>query len=345
MASQLKRLAGFVLAASVAACGSNASKGSLFSASSGGSNDGFAFGGTGGTTSLGNGGAPAQSGGTTAEDTGGTPGIFITTPQGNDTCGGQAITVLFLIDRSGSMNCNLPPITASADCENMSPPAKVDMTAPSKWEVISSTISASLAQFVPTDPSIKVKVGLAYFSIDGVCGANSTPAVPVADADDAQFDLIRNSVAAQKPNGGTPIVGATILGYQYLYRALDVTSNAHIILITDGQDSCADYYASNPAIGPGDHVADLIMNQAPKALSVGIKTWVIGAPGSEPARSMLSNLAVSGGTRRSADCTPGTDADPTVGDCHYDMTTGDFQAALTMALTHIMAVVTCEAPS
>lgn len=243
------------------------------------------------------------------------------------------------------MNCNLPPITASADCENMSPPAKVDMTAPSKWEVISSTISASLAQFVPTDPSIKVKVGLAYFSIDGVCGANSTPAVPVADADDAQFDLIRNSVAAQKPNGGTPIVGATILGYQYLYRALDVTSNAHIILITDGQDSCADYYASNPAIGPGDHVADLIMNQAPKALSVGIKTWVIGAPGSEPARSMLSNLAVSGGTRRSADCTPGTDAAPTVGDCHYDMTTGDFQAALTMALTHIMAVVTCEAPS
>ena len=42
--------------------------------------------------------------------------------------------ILFIIDRSGSMNCNLPPITASADCEAMA--AKKDPNSPSKWEVV-----------------------------------------------------------------------------------------------------------------------------------------------------------------------------------------------------------------
>lgn len=240
------------------------------------------------------------------------------------------------------MNCNLPPLTTSADCEAMSPPAKVDSTQPSKWEVISQTLSNALGQLVPKDPSVHVRAGVTYFSVDGVCGATSTPAVPVADVTPAQLDLIRQSVAAQKPVGGTPLVGATILGYKYLYQTLGVTGSAHVILMTDGADSCADSYAANSSIGPGDQVANLITNEAPLALNVGIHTWVIGAPGSEPARYMLSSLAIAGGTRRSGDCNPGTSTDPTSGDCHYDMTQGDFQTALGTALGQIMGVVTCD---
>lgn len=301
-----------------------------------------------GCSASGGGGPP----GNTASSTGGTSaggastGGSLTIAGGDGSnvnpCTNQVINVLFVIDRSGSMNCNLPPITASADCEAMSPPAKVDTTAPSKWEEIDQTLSVALDQLIPKDPSVHVRAGLSYFSVDGVCGVSSTPAVPVADATVAQLDLIRESVAAQTPVGGTPIVGATVLGYKYLYQTLQVTGNAHIILITDGADSCADYYAADPTIGPGDQVAELIATQAPQALDVGIKTWVIGAPGSEPARYTLSNLAIAGGTRRSSDCSPGSSSDPASGDCHYDMTQGDFQAALQTALDHIMAVVTCD---
>ena len=317
----------------------------LSACSSAGTSSPLGSGGSGNVASS-SGGAPSGSGGVsnaaggvTGAETGGSSFISTDPTQGG-TCG--EVSVLFVIDRSGSMNCNLPPITASADCEAMSPPAKKDPSQPSKWEVIDQTLSAALDKLVPPDPSIHVRAGVTYFSVDGVCGATSKPAVPVTDATPAHLDEIRASLAAQKPAGGTPIVGATVLGYNYLYQTLGVTGGAHVILITDGADSCADYYAANPAIGPGDQVANLISTEAPQALGVGIKTWVIGAPGSEPARYTLSNLAVAGGTRRTTDCNPGTSGDPTSGDCHYDMTQGDFQTALGTALDHIVAVVTCQ---
>ena len=114
-----------------------------------------------------------------------------------------------------------------------------------------------------------------------------------------------------------------------------------MILLTDGADSCKAAY--DVTVGPADHIAGLINVEAPKALRAGIKTWVIGAPGSEPARHMLSNLALAGGTARK-DCDPGTDSDPASGNCHYDMTSGDFQIALEEALKQIVAVVTCQPP-
>ena len=166
--------------------------------------------------------------------------------------------------------------------------------------------------------------------------------MPLDVATQAQLDRIGQALAKQTPRGGTPIVGATVLAYKHLYQTLGATGDAHVVLITDGKDSCGDYYAAQPSIGPGDQVARLIASEAPTALGAGIKTWVIGAPGSEVARSTLSSLAVAGGTRRTDDCTPGTATDPTVGDCHYDMTTGDFQSTLTTALRHILEVVTCR---
>jgi len=151
------------------------------------------------------------------------------------------------------------------------------------------------------------------------------------------------ALSAQKPSGGTPIVGAMMLAYKHLYRTLGIEGSAHVVLITDGSDSCAPYYATQPSIPPGDQVKALTSSGAPSALGVGIKTWVIGAPGSEVGRSTLSSLAIAGGTRRSADCTPGSATDPTVGDCQYDMTKGDFESTLSEALGHILSVVTCGA--
>ena len=298
---------------------------------------------SGGATTTASGGS-AQAGsssGDTPLGTFGNGGAFSVGPTQANDCNNHDVTVLFVIDRSGSMNCNLPPTTASADCEAMSPPAKVDQNMPSKWEVISQTLTQSLSALAP-DGSVHVRAGLSFFSVDGVCGATSVPAVPVDVTTPAHLDAIGQALAKKTPGGGTPIVGATVLAYKHLYQTLAVTGNAHVILITDGKDSCADYYASQPAIGSGDQVAKLISTEAPAALGVGIKTWVIGAPGSEIARAMLSNLAVAGGTPRSKDCTAGSTTDPSVGNCHYDMTTGDFSATLKAALDQILKVVTCQ---
>src|SRR5262245_52213523 len=52
--------------------------------------------------------------------------------------------VLFLVDRSGSMNCNLPPATTSVQCEQM--PMKADPAQLSKWEIVRGVLKAAIAQ-------------------------------------------------------------------------------------------------------------------------------------------------------------------------------------------------------
>jgi len=82
-------------------------------------------------------------------------------------------------------------------------------------------------------------------------------------------------------------------------------------------------------------------DEVPKSASPGadIRTFVIGAPGSEPARAMLSQLAVEGQTAR-AGCRPSAH------DCHLDMTqSADFSAALGDALAVIRGESShCELP-
>ncbi len=253
-------------------------------------------------------------------------------------CGSKNVTALFVIDRSGSMKCNLPPTTSSQDCERT--PERVDPAQPSKWDIVINVLSRSFEQLVPKTPDLTVRAGLSLFSVDDECGARSQPSVPLADMTATQVDSLRQSLAIT-PAGGTPIVGAAILAYKHIYQP-GFSGERHVILLTDGADSCKAAYDNS--IGPGDHIAGLIGVEAPKALRLGIKTWVIGAPGSEPARQMLSNLARAGGTARK-DCDPGSPDNPQSGNCHYDMTEGDFQLALRNAVEQIVTVVTCQPPA
>ena len=295
--------------------------------------------GSGGSAGQGGGG----SGGTTGlGGFGGSGGISIAidsgaSGSGNSGCGRKNVTALFVIDRSGSMKCNLPPTTSSQDCERT--PERVDPAQPSKWEVVTNVLSASFEQLVPKTAGLTVRAGLSFFSVDDECGARSQPSIPLADMTATHVDSLRQSLSIT-PAGGTPIVGAAILAYKHIYQP-SFTGEGHVILLTDGADSCKAAYDNS--VGPGDHIAGLIDVEAPKALRLGIKTWVIGAPGSEPARQMLSNLARAGGTARK-DCDPGSRDNPQSGNCHYDMTEGDFQLALRNAVEQIVTVVTCQPP-
>lgn len=75
-----------------------------------------------------------------------------------------------------------------------------------------------------------------------------------------------------------------------------------------------------------------------------IRTFVIGAPGSEPGRGLLSKIAFAGDTAKSDTCDHTSD-DPGPGaECHFDMTRStDFGKDLTDALKKITGqAVACE---
>jgi hypothetical protein len=232
--------------------------------------------------------------------------------------------ILVVLDRSGSMNCNLPPITDSTACEKN--PVQSDMTQPTKWAVVKKALKDAVAA-LPASASI----GLSYFNTDDECGVLSMPSVGVKLLSAAQVDAIgANLDGAKAPQGGTPIVGATILAFKHLHQQAQVSGNKFVLLITDGAETC-----------DAEKVSQLA-TEIPKATSVNIRTFVIGAPGSEPARGMLSEMAHLGGTAQSPTCEHGGLTAPT-GDCHFDMTTSkDFGADLAVALKRISGSLTCS---
>jgi hypothetical protein len=109
--------------------------------------------------------------------------------------------------------------------------------------------------------------------------------------------------------------------------------NVFVVLLTDGFETCK-----------VEELDKLLNQDVPNAYQLlNIRTFVIGAPGSEDARALLSQIAWAGGTASSAGCTH--DASPgNVGNCHFDMTESeDFASDLAAALEQISGtVLTCE---
>ncbi|HMJ57371.1 MAG TPA: vWA domain-containing protein [Polyangiaceae bacterium] len=328
----LPALLGAALAVAAACSSDEAGTRPATSGTDGGASGG---GGTGGSGGIGTGGSGAAGTGTGtgAAGTGIIVGPSADSGAGPSDGGGCASStvkadllpsnLLFVIDRSGSMNCNLPPVTSSSACE--AKPERADPMRPSKWEIIRDALKSSFASLPST-----ASAGISYFSNDDECGVQSAPSVAVKAVDATQIAALNASLDAMKPAGGTPVVGATILGYKHLHQQLNLTGNDFLVLLTDGSESCT----------PAD-VTGLVSTQVPNALSVGIRTFSIGVPGSEAARGLLSQIAFAGDTARSATCDHSGSKD--VGDCHFDMTTSqDFAGDLRLALGTITGkALTC----
>ena len=244
--------------------------------------------------------------------------------------------MLLVLDRSGSMACNPPPTTDSVACELA--PERADAALPSKWEIVEQAIKTAVADLPPD-----VSVGVSYFSNDNDCGVHAEPDVAISALEPAQRTAIDASLGDVLPGGGTPMVGATILAYRHMHAqalAGRLAGHRFVVLLTDGEqsDQCSD---ATRCDGASACTQLLVREEVPKAAGAGatIKTFVIGAPGSEPARSVLSEIALAGGTA-AAGC------DVARGDCHFDMTQrADFAEALGGALADIAGqALTCTLP-
>jgi hypothetical protein len=257
-------------------------------------------------------------------DNGGLASNFTECATASATASLVPASLLFVIDRSGSMNCNIG--VASAECEKN--PVQTDKTKPSKWDVVKGALKDAIATLPPT-----TSAGITYFSNDNTCGVQSLPNVDIARLTPAQVSALDTNLDGVKPNGGTPLVGAVITAYKRLnpnqYKD-QPAGNKFVVLLTDGAEDC------EPSLVP-----DLINNEAPKAIRAYIKTFVVGVPGSEVDRSVLSNLAYAGGTPSSPTCNHSQGA-PDVGDCHFDMTK---QSDLATGLKSALAAISGEALS
>jgi hypothetical protein len=329
----------FVLIVALAAVGCS-------SGASGGETTSGGAGGAGGTA-----GSPAPTGGTSGGGTSGT---------GNSGAGGRPAAptldadallsgscatstvksmllpanLLFVVDRTGTMACNPPPTTDSTSCEEV--PERADPDLPSKWELTSEALIEAMKSLPES-----ATVGISYFSNDSACGVHSTPSVALEPNTEAHQRKMQTSLENVTPGGGTPLVGATILAYKHLHElavAGSITGNELVVLITDGEQS--EQCSNPPQCDDAESCYALLLDEEVEravAPGVGIRTFVIGAPGSEPARSVLSTIASRGGTGKQG-------CEPARGDCHFDMTMeSDFGAALTRALTAIIGQAnSCE---
>jgi hypothetical protein len=233
----------------------------------------------------------------------------------------------FVVDRSRSMLCNLPPLQSSAECEQT--PVPKDPNAATKWKIVQD----ALAKTFETLPGASVLSALTFFSNNGECGVHSKPSVALEALSDVQRGSLTAALRGARPSGQTPIVGATILAYAHLHQEAKAPGNRFVVLITDGAESCTP-----------DKIAQLLDVEVQKARDANIRTFVIGAPGSEPARAFLSELAFRGGTASNPSCVHDIAGAPDRGDCHLDMTrSDDFAKALTDALGVVgSAAVGCD---
>lgn len=277
-----------------------------------------------GLTDLGNGGADAGSG---ANGAGAGSG---TCAESSGDADQVPSTMLFVIDKSGSMSCNEP--STGDPC---SLPQKNNPALPSKWKM---TRDALVTTFGDLSALTGLRAGLVQFPVNNFCAVlpEGDLTTEIANLDGAQVTALETSLDAVTPDGQTPLAGAGIRGLEALRQRVvsgQIEGRVFMVLMTDGAETCQT-----------GALAQLIEDVETAREGFGIQTFVIGAPGSEQARSLLSELAFRGGTATSDDCVHGGDTD-NIGDCHFDMTqTTDFAADLAAALTAITdtTALTCE---
>jgi hypothetical protein len=227
-------------------------------------------------------------------------------------------TLAFLLDTSGSMNCN----RAAASCLTGDPtPAPDD----SRWDVMRRELDAALAGL----PDATRAGVLNYPKTFGCIRTSDAPLVPV-DVLSTNRARITAATGGLTPMGITPTRDGVQAALAVL-RAQPATEPRYLVLATDGAATVClgcDAACSFEAL---DRDNDALVEDVRAAAAEGIGTFVVGVPGSQSYRGVLSRLARAGGTAP-AGC---SDAGPVY--CHADLTDAatDFAAGLRAALAAI----------
>jgi hypothetical protein len=218
-----------------------------------------------------------------------------------------------------------------------------------KWQVTRDALLEAVAALPPTMgvgmllyPNLIVK----YNTGDSNTCVNTKASVPVTllgDASNGQRASINSALQQAQPQTCTPTHDAYRLALEAFQASSSAATGRFLLLITDGQPTLSLGCMEGPCDNPTD--VEVIINEIAGAKASGIRTFIIGSPGSEQnlnggsdARSWLSRAAQAGGTDP-AGC---SHAGPNF--CHFDMVQQpDFVAGLRVALASIAGqVVSCS---
>jgi Mg-chelatase subunit ChlD len=238
--------------------------------------------------------------------------------------------VQLVVDTSGSMDW--PPGWAPTSPDDSKPPGAT------KWEITRDALLAAVAEL-----DADVGLGASFFpsvAQEGDTCLRNEQAVPIALLGESSSEARlawESAVAEVVPEGATPTHGAYLFGVEQL-TGTKLEGTRVILLITDGTPTCTLACECTEDNVPVD--SQPLIDEASEAFANGVRTFVIGSPGSEETREVLSELASEGGTARS-DC---DNAGPDY--CHFDMTTEpDLAKGLADALKQIgMSLRSCEYP-
>ena len=245
------------------------------------------------------------------------PGYFAGQACAGQSAGAEAApsVLSLLVDTSGSMDQNAPGSRNS------------------KWEVTRDAVLAAV-RGMPQDTA----VGVIFYP--NVPSNESQPcieretAVPLQELgrnNSQQRQRIQQAFQRQNPEGGTPTHDA----FEYAISDMaesDAPGSRFVVLITDGIPT---YSLGCVGTGQGSDPVDPtpLIGAARDAAARGVRTFVIGSPGSEDARESLSRMAEAGGTGSGGCSHDGPNY------CHFDMTRErDLGAGLTNALGIIAGV-------
>ncbi len=283
--------------------------------------------GSGGSTSRGGNGQPDLGGagpGTGGRSGPGTPPLTPDAACATGTATADAIpaVVQMVVDISGSMDWG-------ADGDRN--PAR----GMSKWDITSNALKDAVAKLPAT-----VAVGLNFYPNNPprrecIRNAVGLPLALLGDANSSQRERFDDVIDGASPNGGTPTHGAFLFGADTV-SASNLDGRKFVLLITDGVPTYT-LECGGDGEDPVDN-APLIAAVEETFKADDVSTFVIGSPGSDAARSDLSQMATVGGTAKAGCSNSGPDY------CHLDMTTAeDFGAALAAGLADIAGRISaCE---
>jgi hypothetical protein len=217
----------------------------------------------------------------------------------------------------------------------------------SKWDITQAALIDAIAELPDTMP-----VGLFFYpNMANEASDDPRPLSECVNTDegieidyltDAHRERLNDALNGTEPNGWTPTHGAYRHALETFLLPADLPGQKFMLLITDGAPTLTLECVSAEgggfgAGGPTPVDSEPIVEEVAAAREAGVRTFLIGSPGSEPGRQWMSLAAIQGATA-AAGCR--VSGEPY---CHMDMTTApDFSAALRAGLAEITgAIVSC----
>jgi hypothetical protein len=177
--------------------------------------------------------------------------------------------ILVVLDRSATMADDANGMPCSGGCG-----------ASSKWSLLATAVEGLVA----ANP--QVSWGLAFYGGDDVCSVSPGATVEAAPR---TFDALAAAIAASPPGGSNSAATPAIFNASNYLAALPDLGPRYIMLVTDGQESCA----TAPTTFDITYLEEALSSTA----IAGFPTFVVGPPAGSNAASIatLDDLAINGG--------------------------------------------------